>query len=226
MLDHHLRRYKDIVLLPLAARLQSLSPNLITVLAALIGIAAALAAALGAYPIALALWLANRVADGLDGMVARYTGRQSDFGGYLDIILDFVVYGAIPIGLYFGSPTQEIGVGVILLLGSFYVNAVSWLYLSAILEKRQAGAAAQGELTAVTMPSGLIGGTETILFYTAFLLWPAHLVWLLTAMSALVVLTIVQRVTWAARNLAHLSKSSTAAQPQAKLRDISQVEMS
>lgn len=201
MLDHRLRVLKDAVLRPLAASLEEVSPNLITVIAALVGVAAAGAAAMAVYGLALGLWLANRVLDGLDGMVARRSDRQTDYGGYLDIVLDFVVYGAVPIGLYFGAPSHANGVGVILLLGSFYVNAASWLYLAAILEKRQVGAETRGELTAVTMPSGLIGGTETILFYAAFIIWPGQLPWLFGAMAALVVLTTVQRVVWAAQNL-------------------------
>ena len=213
MLDHRLRVMKDAVLRPLAASLAEVSPNLITVVAALVGVAAAGAAAMAAYGVALGLWLANRVLDGLDGMVARRSDRQTDYGGYLDIVLDFVVYGAVPIGLYFGAPSHANGVGVILLLGSFYVNAVSWLYLAAILEKRQAGAATRGELTAVTMPSGLIGGTETILFYAAFLIWPGQLPWLFGAMAALVVLTTVQRMVWAAQNLPNAAPQQAVPAP-------------
>ena len=56
-----------------------------------------------------------------------------------------------------------------LLVASFYVNAASWMYLAALLEQRNDGAAARGETTAVTMPPGLIGGAETVAFYAAFL---------------------------------------------------------
>ena len=134
-------------------------------------------------------------------MVARAHARQSDFGGYLDIVLDFVVYAAVPIGLYLGSPGGVAAAALIVLLSSFYVNAASWIYLSAILEKRAVGAAARGELTTVTMPRGLVGGAETILFYTAFLLWPGLLPWLFTAMAAMVAVGVLLRLRWARRNL-------------------------
>ena len=88
-----------------------------------------------------------------------------------------------------------------LLLSSFYVNAASWMYLSAVLEKRSVGAAARGETTSVTMPSGLIEGTETILFYALFLLFPGSLPLLFGAMSLLVWLTVGQRLIWALRHL-------------------------
>ncbi len=201
MLDHTLRSYKDDLLRPVACRLGRVSPNAITVLAMVVGLAAAGAAVQQWYWLALTLWLANRVLDGLDGMVARAHARQSDFGGYLDIVLDFVVYAAVPIGLYFGNPGGVAAAALILLLSSFYVNAASWIYLSAILEKRTAGAAANGELTTVTMPRGLVGGAETIIFYTAFLLWPGLLPWLFTAMAAMVAVGVLLRLVWARRNL-------------------------
>ncbi|MBK6433761.1 CDP-alcohol phosphatidyltransferase family protein [Candidatus Amarolinea dominans] len=73
----------------------------------------------------------SRILDGLDGMLWRHlTQQQTDFGGYLDIVADFVVYAAVPIGLFLGRATTELGVGLALLLGSFYINAASWMYLS------------------------------------------------------------------------------------------------
>ena len=42
----------------------------------------------------------SRLADGLDGAVARAT-RKTDFGGFLDIVLDFAFYGAVPLGMAF-----------------------------------------------------------------------------------------------------------------------------
>ena len=94
----------------------------------------------------------------------------------------FIVYSALPLGLALslaigrlsagadvrvfgaaegiGAPDTLLAVAV--LIATFYVNAVSWLALSAIFERRQAGAAAKGEQTAIAMPDGLIGGSETL----------------------------------------------------------------
>lgn len=201
MLDHTLRGYKDDLLRPVAGHLGRISPNAITILAMMVGLAAAGAAGLQWYWAALILWLLNRVLDGLDGMVARAHARQSDFGGYLDIVLDFVVYAALPVGLYLGNPSEALALALILLLSSFYINAASWIYLSAILEKRAAGASVRGELTTVTMPSGLVGGAETILFYSAFLLWTDGLPWLFAAMTVMVMLSVGQRLHWARHHL-------------------------
>ena len=139
--------------------------------------------------------------DGFDGTLARTQGTQSDVGGYVDLLLDFVVYAAIPIGLVVGVPGMPVALAGLAMLGSFYVNAASWMYLSAVLERRDAGARARGELTTVTMPPGLIGGTETVVLYTLFLALPQHLVPLFTLTTVLVLATAAQRLVWAVRRL-------------------------
>jgi phosphatidylglycerophosphate synthase len=184
------------------ARLMSApSPHAITAAALLSGLACAGAAGMSSYRTALGLWLLNRLLDGLDGLAAREYGRATDFGGYLDIMADFAVYAAVPMGLYLSRPESGNALGLIVMLGSFYVNAASWMYLSAILEKRNAGAGARGEVTSVTLPPGLIGGTETILFYAAFLIWPDQMRELFMLMAALVLVSVGQRLWWAQRNL-------------------------
>ena len=117
---------------------------------------------------------------------------------------------AVPIGLYLGHPGPDGALSLILMLGSFYLNAASWMYLSAVLEKRNAGAGARGEVTSVTMPAGLIGGFETILFYVAFLIWPEQIAALFLLMTGLVLVGIGQRLLWAQRNL---SEAAPAERP-------------
>lgn len=202
MFDHFFRVLKDRWLAPLAGRLAGwCPPNAVTALACLLGLACAWAAAERRYPVALGLWLLNRVTDGLDGAVARAAGRQTDFGGYLDIVLDFVVYTAVPVGLVAGAPTTPALWALAALLGACFVNAASWMYPAAVLEKRAAGAAASGERTSITMPPALVAGTETIVFFSLFLLFPSHLATLMALMAALVGVNVLQRLVWAARVL-------------------------
>ena len=47
--------------------------------------------------------LASRLADGLDGAVARARGK-TDFGGYLDIVCDFAFYAAVPLAFVLRDP--------------------------------------------------------------------------------------------------------------------------
>lgn len=203
MIDKVLREPKESLLTPLVrGPLRRIHPTTITIVAAGVGVACAVAAWQGAYLAALALWAANRVLDGLDGTMARATGRQSDLGAYLDILLDHLVYAAVPIGLAVAAGTQAAFIALALLLASFYLNGASWMYLAALLEKRSAGAAARGELTTVTMPAGLVEGAETVLFYSLFLLFPGALVPLFALMALLVLVTVGQRLAWAVRQLA------------------------
>lgn len=200
MFDEYLRRLKDRLFAPFARMLgANISPNAVTSLAFVFGMAAAYAASQRRFLLATILWLLNRVLDGLDGTQARVHHRQSDFGGYLDIVLDFVVYAAIPVGLVIANP--ELASRGLLLLASFFVNAASWMYLAAILERRQSGAAARAELTTITMPPGVVAGTETVLFYTAMLVWPLANMVLFPVMAVLVMVNVIQRLWWAKSHL-------------------------
>ncbi len=202
MIDKQLRSPKESVLTPIALRpLRAIHPTAITLIAFGFGLAAAVAAWQQLYILALVLWLLNRVLDGLDGTVARLHQKQSDLGGYLDIVLDMVVYTAVPLGLALGINTLETYLALAFLFGCFYVNSATWMYLAALLEKRHQGAATQGEKTTVTMPGGLIEGTETIIFYCLFLLLPAVAAPLFGIMGILVLVTAGQRVVWSIRNL-------------------------
>ena len=68
------------------------------------GMACAACIALGHNLMALALLLLSRLADGLDGALARLT-RTTDRGAFLDIALDFVFYASVPWPL--PSPTRR-----------------------------------------------------------------------------------------------------------------------
>ncbi len=192
MIDRQLRRMTARVFEPLAARLSGVAPWSVTAVGALVGVGAAVAAAAGYAVVSVVVWLLNRAADGLDGPLARTVGAASDRGGYLDMMADVLIYAVVPIGL--AIRLDDAWPATAVLLASFYLNAVSWLYLSAVAERRAAGAANTGESTSVHMPTGLIEGTETIVIYAAMLLLPQHFEVLAWAMAALVGVTIVQRL--------------------------------
>lgn len=202
MFDAWLRACKDRLLAaPGRWMAQWATPNLLTLLALVAGIAAALLLAHARHGWGLCLWILNRLLDGLDGTVARLTGRQSDLGGYLDILSDVVVYALVPISLVWAAPSSAAWTALAWLLASFYLNIASWMYLSALLEKRAQGAAARGERTAIVMPPGLVAGGETVVFYTLFILFPGYLPVLFSLMAVGVGLAVAQRVVWAIRRL-------------------------
>jgi phosphatidylglycerophosphate synthase len=197
MLDGYMRGVKDRVLAPVAGALgPRVAPGVITWAAFGAGLGSAAAVLAGAVRTALALWIVNRLLDGLDGTHARQHGRESRFGAYLDIVLDFVVYAAIPIAFVMRDGTSTMAIAGLLLVASFYVNAASWMYLAAVLGRQPEGAA----MTVTTAPA-IVGGTETVAFYIAFFLWPSEQRWLFHAMAGLVMVNVVLRLVWARRRL-------------------------
>jgi phosphatidylglycerophosphate synthase len=201
MFDEWFRIRKERWFAPLAQWLGTwCSPLALTLVALLVGIAAAVAASQSAWRLAFALWITNRLLDGIDGTVARLHNRQTDMGGYLDILLDFIVYALMPVGIALALDVRSSWLASCVLLASWFVNAASWMYLSAVLERRGAGASARGELTTVTMPRGLVAGTETVIFFSLFLLFPEYYVTLAWIMTVGVMIGVLQRLVWASRH--------------------------
>ncbi len=145
-----------------------ISANTVTLVGLGLGLVGAMLIAMGQPMLALLPILANRLADGLDGAVARATQR-TDFGGYLDIAADFLFYGAIPMGFVWADPGLNGAAGAFLLT-SFYFNGASFLGYAIIAEKRGLQTQAQG-LKSLYFSNGLLEGTETILFFVAICLW-------------------------------------------------------
>ena len=209
MLDQSLRGVKEQALRPIVGPIATVFPPIVlTALGLIVTLGAAAAAALGQPGPAVLGWLLGRVLDGLDGEVARHRGTSSDLGGYLDLVADTVGYAAIPLGVAIGADERATWMAAAVLLTTFYLNAVCWLTLAAVLEKRGAGSGATGERTTVTMPPSLIEGTETVIFFTAILAFPGAATALMWVMALLVTLTIVHRI---GSGIAVLSRRETAA---------------
>jgi len=202
MIDRELRKLKDQIYQPIAAwSAQACTPTQITLFAGGIGMLAAVAAWQGSFLIGLLLWWLNRFLDGLDGAVARASNRQSDFGGYVDMITDFVVYTAVVFGMALHNPTAERLIALAFVIGTYYINSGAFLYLSSILERKNRGAKEQCELTTITMPRGLIEGFESLVAYSIFFLLPDLLVPLFVIFGCGVLLTTGLHLRWAARHL-------------------------
>jgi len=105
MFDAQLRPLIDRLLNPIGRGLVTLgvTANQVTMIGAAFGLIAAGCVAAGLFYPALWFVIANRVIDGLDGAVAR-ASRSSDFGGYLDIVSDFIFYSAIPLAFAVAQP--------------------------------------------------------------------------------------------------------------------------
>src|SRR3989338_7487804 len=99
MWDDALRGMKEIILTPIARWLLSfITPNQMTILGLVLGLASAWCFVLHLPFAWVILWGLDRVAGGLDGALGRVTNTQSGLGGFLDIVGGLVVYASIPVG--------------------------------------------------------------------------------------------------------------------------------
>ncbi|WP_371153549.1 CDP-alcohol phosphatidyltransferase family protein [Jannaschia sp. 2305UL9-9] len=192
MLDAAARRLIDPPLNAVGRRLaaRGITANGVTLVGLALGILAAVTIALGAAGWALVPLLASRLADGLDGAVARAT-RKTDFGGYLDIWADFLFYGAVPFAFALADPANATAAAFLLL--SFYVNGTSFLGFAAMAGKRGLETTAQGSKS-LYYSSGLLEGTETIAFFVLLCLAPAWFVPLAFGFGVLCLVTATARV--------------------------------
>lgn len=179
MFDGRIRKVIDPLLDRVGSTLARLGPgaNAITVVGFLIGVGAWVALALSAYLLALGLILLNRIADGLDGAVARRLGT-TDLGGFLDIVLDFVFYAGVPFFFAVGRP--EVALAAAFLVFSFVGTGTSFLAFATVAAKRGLTTEIRGRKSIYYL-GGLTEGAETIGLFVLICLLPdrfALLAWI------------------------------------------------
>lgn len=133
----------------------------------------------------------NRLADGLDGTLARLTA-PTDRGAFLDITLDFLFYASIPLAFALANPAAN-GLAAAVLLFAFMGTASSFLAFAVLAARRG--------LTSTAYPrkgfyylGGLTEATETLAVFTLMCLVPAWFVPLALGFAALCALTTATRV--------------------------------
>jgi phosphatidylglycerophosphate synthase len=164
--------------------------NTVTIAGLVIGLLAAVAIATQYFVAAFALIVANRIADGLDGAVAR-TSAPTDRGGYLDIVVDYVFYGSVPLAFAIADPAQN-ALPAAALLAGFCLTCASFLTFATIAAKRGLETEAHGRKS-FFYSTGLVEGTETIAFFLLMAALPAWFPTLAWIFAALCVLTAIQR---------------------------------
>lgn len=199
MLDATARKFVDPSLNAMGKMLASrgMTADGVTLVGLGLGMFGALLIMFGLTGVALVAVLASRVADGLDGAVARAT-QKTDFGGYLDIACDFLFYGAIPFAFVVMDPTANAIAGA-WLLASFYFNGTSFLGYAILAEKRGIETNAQG-VKSLYYSNGLLEGTETIIFFVLLCLFPSYFAVLAWIFGALCFATATLRL-YAARRV-------------------------
>ena len=177
---------------PLAGRLHArgVKADTITLAGFALGLLGVLAAAGGLFWLALVGLVANRLADGLDGEVARLAG-PTDRGAFLDIALDFLFYALFPLGFAMADPGAN-ALPAAVLVASFVGTGSSFLAFSIIAERRG--------LTSEDYPSkgifylgGLTEGAETIGLFVLICLLPGWFPVLALAFAAACFVTTLTR---------------------------------
>jgi phosphatidylglycerophosphate synthase len=200
MLDARLRRLIDPPLErlagPLAAR--GLSANAVTLIGFALGLCAMAAIALQHYLLGLGLLLVNRLCDGLDGALARRRGL-SDLGGFLDIVLDFIVYSGVPFAFALADPARN-GLPAAFLIFSFVGTGTSFLAFAIMAAKRGLATDLRGRKSLYYL-GGLTEGTETILAFVLACLLPGWFPAVAYVFGGLCWLTTATRITAAWQTL-------------------------
>lgn len=166
------------------------SADVVTGLGVMIGLGAAVAIALGHYSTGFLLIILNRIFDGLDGAVAS-ASAPTDRGGYLDIVGDYVFYASVPLAFAAVNPADN-ALPAAALLASFCLTAASFLTFAIIAAKRGLDTTSHGQKS-FFYSTGLIEGTETIVFFLIATLLPDHFPLLAWGFAALCVVTTARR---------------------------------
>ncbi|RLT25042.1 MAG: CDP-alcohol phosphatidyltransferase family protein [Chloroflexi bacterium] len=171
------------------------TPDALTVAGFGIVLAAAFAAAAGQWVLTALILIFGTLFDGLDGTLARATGKTSDFGAFLDSTMDrageAVIYAGIAAGAAMSGKTEVIGLATLALgTGSLvsYVRARG----EGLGVCANIGIAQRAERAAVLIIGLLVGGLAAPTWLTAALL-------IISVASAI---TVVQRIRFIRAGLA------------------------
>jgi phosphatidylglycerophosphate synthase len=193
MLDPLLRRWIDPPLDRAGAWIAGcqVSANALSLAGLFIGLSTLPLLAFHHYELALSAILANRLFDGLDGPVARHA-RPSALGGYLDIVCDMAFYAAVPLGFALAQPENALWAAV--LLASFVCTCASFLGRAIVAAGRAEKDTGVRGRKSFFHSAGLIEGTETILAFVLFCLFPMAFPWLAGGLALLCYWTAAARV--------------------------------
>ncbi|MCC3304392.1 CDP-alcohol phosphatidyltransferase family protein [Sneathiella sp. HT1-7] len=192
MFDAALRNIIDPPLNAIGTRIAAIgvSANAVTVFGFLLGLLAVPLIAIEQYGAALILILMNRLFDGLDGAVARHS-LLTDFGGYLDIICDFIFYSAVVFG--FALASSENALYAAFLIFSFMGTASTFLTYAIMAEKHGISTDIQGRKSLYYL-GGLAEGGETIAAMLLMCIFPNYFMIVALVFGSMCWVTTITRI--------------------------------
>lgn len=156
-----------------------------------LGLLCVLSLAFGQFYIAFVLLCLNRLADGVDGELARLSGG-TDAGAFLDIVLDFIFYALFPLGFALYNPGEN-AVWAALLIASFVGTGASFLAFDTFARQQSISHPDFGYKGFYYL-NGLAEGTETIAVFALMCWLPQHFALIAGVFTAVCVLTAINRV--------------------------------
>ena len=155
------------------------------------GLAAVPLIVLQQFPWAILPVLVNRLADGVDGALARQVG-PTDRGAFLDIALDFLFYSSIPLAFAIAEP-QANALAAAVLIYAIVGTGSTFLAFAVIAAKRKLSSAAYPGKGFYYL-GGLTEATETIAVFLSMCLLPGWFSALAYGFAALCGLTTMTRI--------------------------------
>lgn len=194
MLDTYARKYINPAFEKTADLLlgAGLTPNQVTGVAMVCGVATAPLTAMGLPWAAVGMLWFSGLLDAVDGQMARQLKRTTPWGTFLDITFDRVVEGAALIGVALRNPA---GAMPLLVLAVSFILSMTVFLTTGILVRDQP------TKKSFYYQAGLMERTEGFLTFTALILFPAHTAPIACVAAGLVGITIAQRIAEARRFL-------------------------
>jgi len=167
----------------------------LTVAGFAVGVAGCVAIVGEHYWLALLCLALNRLADLLDGAVAR-ASRVTDWGGFLDILLDLLIYSGYVLAFAVGRPENALAAAV--LIYTFLATGASFLAAANIAAKR--GIAREPpEKKSFFYKAAIAEGAETTAYLALICLFPGAFVVLTYGFAAICWVSVAGHFLWARR---------------------------
>ena len=185
MLDTHARKYVNPII-ELGAKFLlklKLTPNNVTILALLLGIATSIFLYFDMQIIAVILLWVSGYLDSVDGAMARRTNSSSSFGTLLDIVSDRIV--EVSIVLVLGLKFVDVRYNLIVLTVCILMSMTIFLTVGALSEKKG--------VKSFYYQAGVAERSEGFIFFSLMILIPSYLGIITNIFSILIIITAIQR---------------------------------
>ena len=185
MLDTHARKYVNPII-ELGAKFflkLKLTPNNVTILALLLGLATSIFLYFDMQIIAvIVLWISGYL-DAVDGAMARRSNSSSSFGTLLDIVSDRIV--EVSIVLVLGLKFVDVRYNLIVLAVCILMSMTIFLTVGALSEKKG--------VKSFYYQAGVAERSEGFIFFSLMILIPSYLGIITNIFSVLIIITAIQR---------------------------------